>query len=273
MTCKGCGLELTNNQIYCPRCGTKNKIPQNIPVPDPNAPRQMQPYQMPGQEPPGQPYGQMPGQAAYGQGSMPNMLPPYPAMPAVKKKSPLLPVFIAVGAVLFIIIAVIAVIVILNKAKDKKYDTYEFYLSDREGSAFDLGSEVYMENGVAFIVDSFSTTDLGDGTKRIDFKVEMGASYENLNLYSDDFIVVPMDENEVMIADAEQIHLISDGEGNPLPIPVLLDTEYFNYYTISFIIPSETRYLTLYGANFDIDKETSKAVSSGPVYYTKFFLQ
>jgi hypothetical protein len=257
MLCKSCGSEIAGNQMYCPHCGTKNELYSNIPASD-QAPRQMPNYQMPGQVPPGQ----MPP------GPIPPMMPPYSAMPAgPKKKNPLLPILIAVGAVLFIIIGVIGITKVVGHFSSPEYDTYMFYLNGREQSAVDLNTDIYMENGIAFCLENFHSTDQGDGTKLVEFEIQLGATNENTSVYSDSFLVMPKDGNEVAVSDAVLIGSITDSEGNDLSGSVLLDTEYFYPYKLSFIVPSETRYLTFYGVNYD------KGDSAGPAYYSDFYLQ
>lgn len=308
MICKGCGAEIESNQMYCPRCGTKNElsyqmqgqVPVNQVPPTPNqnysntaapnqsAPMQMPPYQMPGQVSPGPMPGQIPGQVPPGpmpgpmgampgpmpQGPMsPNMMPPYAAMPAVKKKNPIIFVVIAVAAVIFLLIAGIVIVNIVNGLDKTKYETFNYYIDGRELSEFDLNTDIYMENGIAFYLGDIMATDQGDGTKLVECSVQLGASYSDTYLYYDDFIVMPEKKNGDPIADAIISSSIKDADGYDLSAPVLLDTEYFYDYTISFSVPSDTEYFRFFGANFELDSSSNEPVSSGPVYYVDIQLQ
>lgn len=144
---------------------------------------------------------------------------------------------------------------------DASYPNYYYYLDSRDTQYFEFENEVQMENGIAFYLYSANVYDLGDGTAEVDCNMDLAAIYEETYLYTDSFVVVPMDAEGNYLGDASLIEYVADSEGNYISEPYLLDTEYYNNYTVSFVVPEGTTAVSIYGTNMN------DGTSSGPVYY------
>ena len=140
------------------------------------------------------------------------------------------------------------------------YNNYSYYLEGRESINYDLATKVQMENGIAFYLNEAVVIDLGDGTSQIDCNMYIGATYDDTYLYTDSFIVLPMDRDGFIIGDACVTNNIADEMGQYQYVPYLLSTNDLYTYTLSFIVPSETTSFTVYGTNL-ID-----GFVAGPVY-------
>lgn len=141
------------------------------------------------------------------------------------------------------------------------YSNYTYYLEGRDSLTYDLGTEVIMDNGMAFYLNEVTVTDLGDGTAQIDCNMNLAANNADTYLYTDDFLCLPMDQEGYIIGDASLIEYVVDSTGEYITAPYLLDTEYYYNYTVSFIVPAETATFSIYGTNL------SDGYFAGPVYY------
>lgn len=137
---------------------------------------------------------------------------------------------------------------------------YSYYIEGRESQYFDLNTEVVMENGIAFYLYDATVTDLGDGTAQIDCTMDLAALNPDTYLYTDDFLLMPMDSEGYSIGDASLVEYVADIKGEYMTAPYLLDTEYYDTYTLSFIVPVEATTFSVYGSN------VSEGYAAGPVY-------
>jgi hypothetical protein len=148
-----------------------------------------------------------------------------------------------------------------------QYPNYYDYIDTRDIVAFDQYSYITMDNGMGFYMNDIYLNDNGDGTANVDCTIDLQAYLANSDLYADDFMVVPMDAEGNILADATKISSILDYDGYSLSTPVVLTSDYTRY-TISFIVPSNTQNITFYGVNIQLDSSSDTGASaSGPVYY------
>jgi hypothetical protein len=147
--------------------------------------------------------------------------------------------------------------------QDEIYQNYDTFIQGRDILYYDLYTEVVMENGIGFYLNDIIVTDLGDGTAAVDANVDL-ASYSVENyLYNEDFLILPMDKAGNALADACSIEYILDSSGDAVVTPMLLDTEEYRNYTISFLVPTDTQTFNVYGINYSVDG------FSGSVYCTE----
>jgi hypothetical protein len=141
------------------------------------------------------------------------------------------------------------------------YPNYDTFIQGRELQAYEQFSEIVMENGVGFYLNDIVVNDRGDGTASVDARIDL-ASYSAENyLYLEDFMLLPMDQAGNALSDACSVEYITDSDGNAVLTPMLLDTEEYQNYTISFIVPTELMTFNVYGTNYSTEGFV------GPAYY------
>jgi hypothetical protein len=128
-------------------------------------------------------------------------------------------------------------------------DNYSYYIEGRELQYFDIGEPVMMDNGVSFAFHDAVVTELSDGTTQIDCKFDISTKLTDTYLYSDDFLLMPMDQSGNILTDAAMISSISDSNGNILDTPYPIDTLSYGGYTLSFLAPTNTETFTIYATN------------------------
>lgn len=147
------------------------------------------------------------------------------------------------------------------------YPNYNDYLYGRVKIAFEQYNLVMMENGINFYMNDIYLTDNGDGTARIDCTMDMKTNFYSSDLYSDDFMIVPLDKDGNVLADAAKIDAVTDSYGNSLSTPVVLTADYISY-NLSFTVPSNTVDIYFYGVNIQLDEYSDFGASeAGPAYY------
>ncbi len=138
---------------------------------------------------------------------------------------------------------------------------YDTFLLGRDFQAFEQYTEIVMENGVSFYLNDIVVNDLGDGTASVDASIDL-ASYSTDNyLYPEDFLLLPMDRAGNSLGDACSVEYITDSKGDPVLTPMLLDTEEYQNFTVSFVVPADLETFNIYGTNYSTEG------FSGPVYY------
>lgn len=138
---------------------------------------------------------------------------------------------------------------------------YSYYIAGRDSQYFDLNTEVVMDNGIAFYLYDAIVTDLGDGTAQIDCNMDLAAVKPDTYLYTDDFLIMPTDSSGNGIGDASLVEYVVDRNGEYITAPYLLDTENYDKYTLSFIVPAAATSFSVFGTN------VSEGYAVGPVYY------
>ena len=124
-----------------------------------------------------------------------------------------------------------------------------------------------MENKLGFYLNDVTVTDLGNGMAQIDCNMDITAFANDISLYNDDLLVVPMDENGSMLSDACLIEYVIDANGDYVSAPCPLEAQKYNNYMISFQVPAQTSYFTIYGTNI-----TSNSFA-GPAYFFDMFVE
>lgn len=129
------------------------------------------------------------------------------------------------------------------------YNYYSYYLKGRDSIDFNLAEEVIMENGIAFYLDGCTVTDLGDGTAQVDCVINLLAVKEDTYLYTDSFLILPMDREGHNLGDVCLLESLADESEQFHYVPYLLSIEEYRKYTLSFKVPAETELLSIYGTN------------------------
>ncbi len=144
--------------------------------------------------------------------------------------------------------------------QQESYNNYNYFVIGREQTVFDLKQEVTMENKISFLLDEINITDLGDGNSVFVAEIKMKSEQKGNYFCLDDFLILPMDAEYNMLADATAAAYVKDVDGNELTAPLELPTEDYGIYTVSFILPMNTQNFNVYGTNYYNDG------FSGPVY-------
>ncbi len=147
-----------------------------------------------------------------------------------------------------------------DQIQEESYDNYNYFITGRDQKVFDLNQEISMENNISFLLNEINITDLGDGTSVFVVEINLKSEVEENYFCLDDFLILPFDFDYNMLADALAADYITDADGNELTIPLKLPTEEYGVYTVSFILPMNTKYFTVYGTNYYNDG------FAGPVY-------
>ncbi|MDD3172302.1 MAG: hypothetical protein PHF63_01315 [Herbinix sp.] len=147
------------------------------------------------------------------------------------------------------------------------FKNYTTYIDGRDNQYFDEGTEVIMDNGMAFYLNDVVVTDMGDGSAVLDAYVDLATINSERYFYPDDLIVLPKDSYGNILSDACLVEYITDGDGYSVTTPFLLDTEYYNSYKVSFVVPSGTTTFSIYGTNITEDSY------AGPIYYIDMQLE
>jgi len=140
------------------------------------------------------------------------------------------------------------------------YSNYDSFIQGRELQYYEQYSEVVMENGIGFYLNDILVTDLGDGTATVDMNIDLISYYDENYLYNEDFLMLPMDKAGNALSDACSVGYIRDSNGNDISIPMLLNTEEYQNYVITFIVPTNMENFNVYGINYSTEG------FSGPVY-------
>ncbi len=154
-----------------------------------------------------------------------------------------------------------------NDSENDSYPNYDTFLQGREIKYYEQYTEVVMENGIGFYLNSIRVTNLGDGMSAVDVNVDLASYYEDNYLYAEDFLMLPMDEAGNALSDACSVGYIYDSVGNDVIVPALLDTERYQNYTITFLVPAKIKAFNLYGVNYSTEG------FSGPAYCTELQME
>ncbi len=137
-----------------------------------------------------------------------------------------------------------------DQGPEKSYNNYNYFITGREQAVFDLSQEIMMENNISFLLEEVNITELGDGTSVFVAKIRLKSEAEGNHFCLDDFLILPRDADNTMLADAMAAEYIKDSEGNELMTPLELPTDGYEVYTVSYILPMNTKYFTVYGTNY-----------------------
>jgi hypothetical protein len=143
------------------------------------------------------------------------------------------------------------------------YSNYDTFIQGRELQYYEQYDEVIMENGIGFYLNDILVTDLGDGTAAVDVNIDLISYYDENYLYIEDFLMLPMDKEGNALSDACSVGYVRDSIGSDIPIPMLLNTEEYQNYIITFIVPANMETFNVYGVNYSTEG------FSGPVYCTE----
>ncbi len=141
---------------------------------------------------------------------------------------------------------------------------YDTYLDGRNETEFTSDSYVTAENGDLFYLNDVYSEDLGDGTKKIEVSLDLAGYYTGLYLNDYDFVILSKDLNGNIITDASPIVTVRDPYGNELSMPLALNADSYESYSLIFYIPEAAEYITLYATN------TNYGVPAGTLYYTEY---
>lgn len=147
-----------------------------------------------------------------------------------------------------------------SSSEEVYFPNYIDYVVGREAYYFELATEVRMENGVSFYLNSVIATDMGDGTMRMDVNVDLASYYEECYVVYEDFMVLPMDNTNSILADASAVSYILDNAAYEITTPMLLSTEEYQNLTLTYYVPATTTNFTFYGTNISTEG------FAGPIY-------
>ncbi len=126
---------------------------------------------------------------------------------------------------------------------------YDGYIHGRTEIEYAAYTYITAENGVLFCLNELYSTDTGNGNLEIEVNLDLAGYYYYLFLYDYDFMLLPKDINGYIIADACPIAYIRDEFGNDVPLPLALNADIYENYSLIFYIPDTTEYITLYATN------------------------
>lgn len=141
----------------------------------------------------------------------------------------------------------------IGGSSDIILSNYETYIAGRETSYFNLADYITMDNGISFYVNNVYYTDLGDGTASLEVDIDFGAYVNDCYTYEYDFLMLPMDVQGNILADAGTVSYILDWTGAQKELPLLMSTVSWENYTMTFIVPSDTKQFIFYGTNAMVD--------------------
>ncbi len=148
-----------------------------------------------------------------------------------------------------------------SSSSDEVYfPNYIDYVVGREAYYFEMATEVSMENGVSFYLNSVIANDMGDGTMRMDVDVDLASYYEECYVVYEDFMVLPMDNSNSILADASAVSYILDNAAYEVTTPILLSTQEYQNFTLTYYVPASTTNFTFYGTNISTEG------FAGPIY-------
>jgi hypothetical protein len=121
-----------------------------------------------------------------------------------------------------------------------------------------------IENGVIYNLKELYSNNMGDGTIEVEVNVDLGGYYYDLYLNSNDFMILPMDSNGNIIADASPVYFIRDVNGSDMTIPLPLNADAYENYSLIFYVPESTASIRLYSTN------TYDGTPAGSLYYIDY---
>lgn len=133
--------------------------------------------------------------------------------------------------------------------EDISMPNYDYFLAGRDIVEYTFDETVNMENGLSFYIYDAIANYPGDGSYTIDITLDISSYYEDYHINNGDFMLIPFDSEGSILSDAIPINKIYNEWGYEMIYPFVLSASSYEYYTLSYPIPTETAIFLLYAAN------------------------
>jgi hypothetical protein len=126
---------------------------------------------------------------------------------------------------------------------------YNTYLADREIKGFSYDETVNMDNGLSFVLYDVISNWHSDGTMTVDITLDLSSYYMDYYMNNGDFMVLPLDGNDKVLADSQPIAYILDDTENIVEMPFLVSASSYIRYTFTYFVPPETKKFFIFATN------------------------